>query len=40
MSYVETLVGAVLLASVVVGGAMFAVGWFIVYLIKNKGDIC
>lgn len=38
-TYVEQLVGAVLLASVVVSGVMFGIGWLIAYLIEHKGDI-
>lgn len=39
MSYVEYLVCLVLVASALVGGALFCIGWLIVYLIKHKGDI-
>ena len=38
-SYIEQLLAALLLASVVVGGIMFGIGWFIAYLIEHKGDI-
>ena len=39
LSYIEQLLAALLLASVVVGGIMFIIGWFIAYLIDHKGDI-
>lgn len=38
-TYVEQLVAAILLASVVVSGVMFGIGWLVAYLIEHKGDI-
>lgn len=39
VSYIETLVAGVIMASVIVGGVMYAIGIMIMNLIKKKGDI-